>query len=207
MEDIEYLNNMCIKYRSEISNAMFEWIQRVKSDDKCGGSICFSVDLYLRAKRAKDILEFGLRKGYSTRALLFGCRDGEQGHLTNIDWGKSGFCYDTVELIKKYELEKYFTWIKEDILNVPDEWFASHKFDLIFIDSGDDVDAVMGIAKKVMLSMWEGSILLIHSILWDSVHKDTYLPYIQNTNEYDYEEILVKYGLGILTKRRKGNVG
>lgn len=203
MEAEKYLDNMCTKHRNEMSDSMFKWIQTVKDDDKCGGPICFSINLYLQAKKAKDILEFGLRKGYSTKTLLFGCRDGVQGHLTNIDWWKSGFNQVTVDEIEGMELGKYLTCMKEDILNVPDEWFESHKFDLIFIDSGDDVNAVMDMARKATLSMREESVLLIHNILWNRVHKDAYLSYIQNTNDYGYEEVLVKYGLGILTKKRK----
>lgn len=92
--------------------------------------------LYLEAKKARTILELGLREGYSTRTVLYGLRDGKQGHLWSVDWGVDPSTAETVRSIQNSELGEYFTWVNRDITSLSDSWFKKREMDLVFPDAG-----------------------------------------------------------------------
>jgi len=116
--------------------------------------------LYREALKTKRILELGLARGWSTRAMLYGLRDGNKSgkfHLWNIDYGRNSFSGDTTNKIKESKLGKHFTWIHKNAFEVPDSWFKRHKFDLIFIDiAGDKTELI----RKCTLSLREGGVLI-----------------------------------------------
>lgn len=147
--------------------------------------------LYFEAKKARTILELGLRKGYSTRSLLYGLRDGKQGHLWSIDWGKNPETPKTVEHIVRSNLAEYFTWIKRDVTSIPDSWFKNHKMDLVFPDVPPAHRKIF--LNKPLLSLSKGSRLFI-ICLSDAPEKSEFV-YSLDTNKYHYEMIPSKKGI------------
>lgn len=152
--------------------------------------------LYVEAKKAHTILEIGLQGGLSTRSFLCGLRDGKQGHLWSIDWGKNPITEQTAEKIKQGNLSQYFTWIKRDLYEIPDLWFKEHPMDLIFLDltKNYQLDAI----KKCLLSMHKGSkLILLHILLYPVRQK--FLRDLDKTR-YHYETLPIIEGMAIITK-------
>jgi len=183
--------------------------------------------LYFKALNSRKILELGISKGVSTRVILVACKHnnlghGNIGHLWSIDWGfeltgkeENPWTSKTIMEIERLKLSKYHTWIKKDILTIPDSWFKKHKFDLIFIDLDNLGPAnYMEIVRKCGLSMNYGSKLLLHNIEVYSGLRDALMALIKDGNHkdgvsYKYEEFLhlhpmagIITGLGIVTKDR-----
>lgn len=157
--------------------------------------------LYLEALKAKTIMEYGLLYGRSTRTLLYGLRDGKQGHLWNIDWGHHEATEQTVKEISKSELAEYFTFIEKDVYKIPDEWFLNHKFDLIYLDIPKGKH---GQIKKCVLSMHRHTKLIVHGHNINTILSDCF-----ENDKYDFEEKIflvsnnVRLPLGIITIRKK----
>jgi len=89
--------------------------------------------LYQLATKAESIIELGIGWGKSTNSMLWGLKNGKQGHLWSIDCGNI-HTDEAVAKIKSLDIAKYFTWVKKDFFTIPDEWFKEHKTDLVFID-------------------------------------------------------------------------
>ena len=147
--------------------------------------------LYLEAKKARTILELGIYRGYSTRSLLYGLRDGKQGHLWSIDWGKDPDTPRTVENIRSSDLNKYFTWIKRDITSIPDSWFEKHKADLVHADV--PITPRKRFLNKYLLSLHKGSKMLLFGIERNP-EKTEFLNEL-DTGKYRLEPISSKRGV------------
>ena len=113
------------------------------------------VSLYYEALNADAILEIGIREGFSTITFLCGIRDGKQGHLWSIDWGKDPRTPKTVGMIKGSELGKYFTWINQDVHLIPKSWFEARSMDVIFPDL--NATPLIDVLQNCLLLMHKGS--------------------------------------------------
>lgn len=154
--------------------------------------------LYHEAKEADRILELGIGPGRSTKSMLLGCKRGG-GHLWSIDWGTGPSTHMAVREIEGMRLSEHFSWIQQDAEKIPLKWYEQNKMDLIWIDI-DNADYPL-ILSLCIAAMHKDSQLLLHNIHVgrgekEAISKYAYLP------GFDYEEINLGHGLGILTRTR-----
>ena len=159
--------------------------------------------LYHEARKADRILELGVGPGRSTKAMLHGCKHGRGGHQWSIDWGRHGSTIITVQEISRLGLAEYFTWMKRDAEKIPVKWYEQNKMDLIWIDI-DDANYPLTLSLCVA-AMHKGSKLLLHNIDAGRGEKEAISKYMSLTG-FDYEEIDLGHGLGILTKTSDNSI-
>jgi len=163
----------------------------------------FLAFLYHEARKADRILELGIGPGRSTKALLFGCKHGRSGHLWSIDWGRSSSTHMAVQDIGKIGLAEYFTWMQRDAEKIPVKWYENNKMDLIWIDI-DDANYPL-VVRLCVAAMHEGSKLLLHNIHVGRGENEAISKYASLPG-FDYEEIDLGHGLGILTKTSDNSI-
>lgn len=178
---------------------------------ECGNTSPYLLMFYWEARKAKIILELGILRGRSTRAFLLGLRDGERydhpnqfGHLWSIDHDKQDQLCSKVAIpeIQKLGLEKLLTWEKGELWlkwNMSDEWYSHTSADIILVDwdQGIDWNETYG---KVDLATKQGTKIFVHNIIAFPEVKEVCNKMVAS-GKYMYKEILVKHGMGILTKR------
>lgn len=155
--------------------------------------------LYHEARKVDRILELGIGPGRSTKAMLLGCKHGRSGHQWSIDWGHDASTQMAVRDIEKTGLAEYFTWMKRDAEKIPVKWYEQNKMDLIWIDI-DDAN-YPHIIRLCIAAMHKDSKLLLHNIHVGRGEKEAISKYAVLPG-FDYEEINLGHGLGILTKIR-----
>lgn len=155
--------------------------------------------LYHEARRADRILELGIGPGRSTKAFLYGCKHGRGGHLWSIDWGRDPSTLGAIQEVKKIDLSEYFTWVKRDAEQTPVKWYEQNKVDLIWIDI-DDANYPL-VLSLCIAAMHKDSKLLLHNIHVGRGEKESISKYAAIPG-FEYEEINLGHGLGILTRTR-----
>lgn len=182
-----------------------DYIQEIIEDSRHNGYPIIE-RLYLEAKKDKKILEMGINTGRSTRAILYGCRDGNQGHLWSIDWGliwdgsEPNLCtFNTIKTIERLGLSKYHTWVKKNFYEIPDEWFKNNRMDVILVDF-DANGNYQEIIRKCLLSMRAESKLMVHNLNVFKSVKEAVLEVVK-TGKYNLYEVPERYGLGIVTNK------
>ena len=155
--------------------------------------------LYHEAKKVDRILELGIGPGRSTKAMLFGCKHGKGGHLWSIDWGRDPSIHIVLREIEHMGLAEHFNWIQQDAEKIPIKWYEQNKMDLIWIDI-DDANYPL-VVDLCVAAMHKDSKLLLHNINAGRGEKEAIRKYSSRPN-FDYEEIDLGHGLGILTKNR-----
>lgn len=155
--------------------------------------------LYHIAKTADRILELGIGPGRSTKAMLLGCKNGDKGRLWSIDWGTDPSTRIAIREIEKLGLNEYFNWLQLDAEEIPIKWYEQNKVDLIWIDI-DDANYPL-IISLCIAAMHKGSKLLLHNIHVGRGEKEAISKY-STISGFQYEEINLGHGLGILTKTR-----
>lgn len=155
--------------------------------------------LYHEARKADRILELGIGPGRSTNAILLGCKHGGGGRLWSIDWGRDPSTQMALRDIEKTNLSKYFTWMQLDAEKIPEKWYEQNKMDLIWIDI-DNANYPL-ILSLCTAAMHEDSKLLLHNIQAGRGEKEAISKYVALPG-FDYEEIDLGHGLGILTRTR-----
>lgn len=155
--------------------------------------------LYHEAKKADRILELGIGPGRSTKSILFGCSHGKGGRLWSIDWGTDPSTHMAVREIEKLGLAEYFNWIQQDAEKIPIKWYEQNKMDLIWIDI-DNADYPL-VLSLCIAAMHKDSKLLLHNIHVGRGEKESISKYADIPG-FEYEEINLGHGLGILTRTR-----
>jgi len=161
--------------------------------------------LYHAALKADSILEIGLREGYSTTSFLCGLRDGKQGHLWSIDWGKDPRTPKTADIIQRSEMAEYFTWINRDVRLIPESWFESHSMDIIFPDLNVlplNGIPLTGLLQNCLLLMHKGSKMFLLGVNRNS-EKEMFIANLDR-DLYSYEIQPIQSGMAIITKEADG---
>lgn len=186
----------------EVSKEANECIQKLLVED--GNMSPYYYLLYQCAKETKNILEFGVMRGKSTRCLLFGIHDGLRGCLYSVDWGKTWEVKEVaIPEITRLGLMKYWTWIQSEVNNIPYDF--TERFDLILIDLEFETTDYVELLRKCDVWVTDKGKILVHNIIAFPELKTIIEVFMsRNKDRYDYSEILVKHGLGILS--RKGSV-
>jgi len=154
--------------------------------------------LYHEANKADRILELGIGPGCSTKVMLLGCKHGS-GRLWSVDWGTDPSTHRAVWEIERMGLAEYFNWIQQDAEKIPVKWYEQNKMDLIWIDI-DDANYPL-ILSLCIAAMHQGSKLLLHNIHVGRGEKESISKYAAMPG-FEYEEINLGHGLGILTRTR-----
>lgn len=151
--------------------------------------------LYLEALKADSILEIGIREGYSTMSFLCGLRDGKEGHLWSIDWGKDNKTPKTVDTIQRSRLAEYFTWINRNVRLIPKSWFEEHSIDVIFPDLNEP--PLTELLENCLLLMHKGSKMF----LLDVGLKREKKKFLANIDRelYSYEIMPIQNSMAIIT--------
>ena len=162
--------------------------------------------LYQEAKKAQSILELGIWQGRSTLCLLLGLRNGNQGSLYSIDDCRHGYTEETVAYIKRRGFSPYFTWIKKDFFDIPEDWFRNHQMDLVVIDF-DEADYNV-VVDRCLLSLKEGGKLYLRNLGTGRGELEAIRRY-NSSQDFELEEVWKGYheaghpcGFGILTRKR-----
>ena len=177
-----------------------EIIKQLQDEDGCTSP--YLSLLYGEASKAKNILEVGVLRGRSTRAMLLGCRDGKEGHITIIDWNKNDLITNvTIPLIKELELLDYLkAWVMMDFYKLPEIWFKQNKFDLILVDieENNNFDELL---LKLNLSAESGTKIYMHNTKEFPRVKSAISKFLKtHPLTYSYNELPQKHGMGILYK-------
>lgn len=159
--------------------------------------------LYHEAMKADRILELGIGPGRTTKAMLLGCKHGRGGHQWSIDWGRVHSTHMVVQEIENTGFAEYFTWMKRDAEKIPVKWYEQNKMDLIWIDI-DDANYPL-IVSLCIAAMHKDSKLLLHNIDVGRGEKEAIGKYASLPG-FDYEEITLGHGLGILTKTSDNSI-
>jgi predicted O-methyltransferase YrrM len=142
----------------------------------------------------KNILELGTRSGESTVSLVEAAKK-INGTVTSIDINS---CPETETVIKKLNLENYWSFIKSNDLNV--EW--NEPIDHLFIDALHTYDQVTNELKKYEPFVTPGGWITFHDIIYCPPVLDAINDYIKNRTDLTFYKYFNCNGLGLLRKSK-----
>lgn len=147
----------------------------------------------VRNYKVKTILELGVRRGFSTRALLLAAKD-FGAHLWSID--KKTPWPPFIKEIREAKLDKYWTFIKGNDLKV--DW--NQEVDLLFIDTVHTYNQL-----KAELTKYSGfaKTIFIHDTKEKRFgnYRQALLDFLKNHPEFTYQELETKHGLARLIRK------
>lgn len=182
--------------------------------DVDGFGYVYIIQEYIKRNRCKDILELGVRGGFSTMGILFTCEE-NNAHLWSIEIANEenkmdgwDFVLKTQANVREAQLEKYWTLVQCNDL----DYECDRQYDLIFIDTNHEYKQTLLELEKFSRFIKIGGVIFLH----DTLHHEhcidlagaiaTFMTYdfIRNhlsiRGRWKYQETGTRHGLGMLER-------
>ncbi len=174
----------------------------------------FIIQEYIKRNKCKEILELGVRGGFSTIGILFACKE-HNAHLWSVEIATEKNKMDgwemvikTVRDVKENQLDKYWTFTQCNDL----DYECDRQYDVIFIDTDHKYKQTLLELEKFSRFVKIGGVIFLH----DTLHHEhcidvssaiaTFMchDFIRNhlkiRGRWKYQETGTCHGLGILER-------
>lgn len=161
-------------------------------------------------RKAKRILELGVRNGDSTRPLLLAASKLE-GHLTSVDLQPTNY-------VPPSELQSYWTFVQQDAVDFLTNQPGNEPYDLVFIDDWHAYAHVKKELEQLDRLISPRTVVLVHDLMYGNTcpyyHSDLTLttgqwaeggPYraVAELNSQFWEFSTLPYNNGLTVLRKK----